>query len=125
MPVESPTVPKADTISNKELIKGVCSKAIRMVVATTTIVTPSTIKVNAFKTVCIGILFLNKMVSLEPLICDKTAINIIPKVVTLTPPAVEPGEPPINIRKTENTFEISLSPPRFNVEKPAVLVLTE
>ena len=51
---------------------------------------------------------------------NKTAI-----VVVFIPPAVEPGEPPINIRMIIRYKPVSLIKVRFIVLKPAVLGVTD
>ncbi len=47
------------------------------------------------------------------------------KVVVLIPPAVDPVDPPINIRHTITNREPSFSPARSTVLKPAVLTDTD
>ena len=47
------------------------------------------------------------------------------KVVVLMPPAVEPGEPPMNIRVMVIARDGSLKPPMGTALKPAVRELTE
>ena len=47
------------------------------------------------------------------------------KVVVFTPPAVPPGEPPINIKIAQNSLVSSCIALWENVQKPAVLVVTD
>ena len=47
------------------------------------------------------------------------------KVETLIPPAVEPGQPPINISIIVSILVTSFSAPIFIEAKPAVLVFTD
>ena len=46
-------------------------------------------------------------------------------VVVLTPPAVPPGEPPINIRIAQNSLDSVCNAPWETVQNPAVLVVTD
>ena len=60
-----------------------------------------------------------------PLITDIVAKNMVPKVVVLIPPAVEPGEPPININIIMIKAVVSCSIDMSTELNPAVLVITD
>jgi len=61
-----------------------------------------------------------------PVYKEITAAMITNKVVVLIPPAVDNGEPPMNISAVEITeVEVFKVAPTSKVEKPAVLRLTE
>ena len=53
-------------------------------------------------------------------IFDLRKANITPVVLVLTPPPVEPGEAPINIRMIKRKAAAKLIEFRFKVLKPAV-----
>ena len=55
----------------------------------------------------------------------KAEIAITARVVVLIPPAVEPGEPPINIRNTVRILLAGASAAVSVELKPAVLAVTE
>ena len=56
---------------------------------------------------------------------DFTAANSTTSVVTLMPPAVEPGQPPMNIKNDVRSFAPSVSCLMLTEAKPAVRVLTD
>src|SRR5665648_141735 len=120
IPVDKPTVPKADVTSYRTLTKSIFSTSIIIIVI---------IKIRTMLKLAIEMALLitscdtflrNMIVSLFPLIFDAMAITIIPKVVTLMPPPVDPGAAPININRMLVILETSLSSLMGRVLKPAV-----
>ena len=63
--------------------------------------------------------------SLLPRATRKAAIINSPKVTVLMPPAVEPEEPPMNIRSIDAALLIPVIAPRSMVLKPAVRKVTD
>ena len=55
---------------------------------------------------------------------ERTDNNRTNMVVTFTPPAVEPGAPPININTIERNLLLSLNAPLSTALKPAVRGVT-
>ena len=65
------------------------------------------------------------MVSVRPRITERTVITSTTTVVTLTPPPVEPGAAPINMRRMPRNLETTVISP-FPIEsKPAVRVVMD
>lgn len=125
MPVDSPTVPKAETDSKRTCIK-VPSLLIRRTIVVINIKTTLNVIMEIdFLITVSGTFRLNRLTSLFPFIYDKVAKIIMLKVVTLIPPAVEPEAPPINIKRIVSNFEGSVKPPIDILLKPAVLGVTE
>ena len=72
------------------------------------------------------VIFLPKhSVSLPPRTNVMQAITSMAIVVVLTPPAVPPGEPPMNIRMQSSSLLSCVSPDCDTVKNPAVLVVTD
>ncbi len=125
-PVDRPTVPRADTESKKVFIREVsgCRIWIRKVTVKTRISARNTME-NAFRTIRLGILLLNIMVSSLPRITQIMAISMMPRVFIFTPPAVDPDAPPMNIIKEINTLETPCRESISKIEKPEDLALTD
>src|SRR5690554_615890 len=69
----------------------------------------------------LGIRLLNTFISSLPLITETAVKSIRARVLVLIPPAVEVGEPPINIWISIINLLASVRPPISIVEIPAVL----
>ena len=100
IPRDIPTVPNADTVSNKISKNLNLSVSIIVIVRATIITTPSdTITtVRALITVCLDMVLLNTTVSFSPFKVKYVEKIKIANVVVLSPPAVDAGLPPINMR---------------------------
>ena len=105
-PVERPVVPKADetskNISSNLTVDSSCppysfsDETITRVPTNTRMNDPS-ITANALVTVSFGILLLNTLTCVLPLILDHRPRTMIASVVVLIPPAVDDGAEPMNI----------------------------
>ena len=62
---------------------------------------------DAFATACCGIRRFMICTLVRPRAVDHAANRITPTVTVLTPPAVEPDDPPISIKKSATAFETS------------------
>ena len=71
--------------------------------------------------IVLGIFFLNIVTSSCPEAIFATETSSTVTVDILTPPAVEPDAPPINIIAIEMTLDESVSSPLSKTENPAVL----
>ena len=98
MPSDSPTVPIAELVSNRQVSSGRFSTLLIM----TPLVKNNTRYINktapALRTVSSDILLLKHCTSFLRLNTVIAESNRTAKVVVFIPPAVEPGEPPISIR---------------------------
>src|SRR5665648_870438 len=125
IPVDKPTVPKAEVTSYRTLTKLIFSTLI-IIIVTINIMTMLKLAIEmALLTTSCDTFLRNTMVSSFPLIFDAIAIIIIPKVVTLMPPPVEPGAAPININRMLVILETSLISLMGRELKPAVRQVTE
>ena len=123
MPVVIPTVPIAENTSN------ITSESDRSVIAR--IVNNAKIARNIFrvKTVLAFLmasssnLLLNTAVLCLSVIPDHRLTTSIKIVVVLIHPAVEPGEPPININTQVSNFDAEVRLPVSTLLKPAVLAV--
>jgi len=123
--VDRPTVATADVDSKRVSKKGISSKNMSTVVKVITIMALRLTMARDLIMVWWGILLLKTTACSVPLICEITATKITPKVVSLTPPPVEPGAAPINIRKIAIALVISFMLPVSMVLKPEVRVVTD
>ena len=97
MPVERPTVPNADTVSNSSFINSVCGSSTHSKnVEVHTTPEASKVMTNALRTISDERVRLNAAQGLL-VDADKTACINTKKVVVLIPPPVDPGDAPINI----------------------------
>lgn len=113
MPVDRPTVARADVTSNKMRMKEKFSVRHKIMVATT-------IKEAATQKIARALMMrpcsrrlLNKITSSLPRIIELTVAKMIAMVVVLTPPPVEPGEAPQNIKMMMKNRLASYSAPVF------------
>ena len=125
IPNESPTVLKAEkTSNNTSCIVAHGSLIKRMNDEIKITVKLKEMTVNALVTKGEGSV-LSKMLTVSlAAILDFKKANITPIVLVLTPPPVEPGEAPINIRKIKRYAEAALSELKSIVLKPAVRDVT-
>ena len=125
MPSDSPTVPIAELVSNRQVSSGRFSTLLIM----TPLVKNNTRYINktapALRTVSSDILLLKHCTSFLRLNTVIAESNRTAKVVVFIPPAVEPGEPPISIRMTIMAVPDSSIAARSVVLKPAVRVVTD
>ena len=98
IPVDSPTVPKALTVSNSNFIKSSSGSAMHIrKVCTQTTASASMAMRNAWDTTSVGIRRLNALQCLFVAALNMLFIST-KVVVVLIPPPVEPGDAPRNIR---------------------------
>ena len=125
MPSDSPTVPIAELVSNRQVSSGRFSTLLIM----TPLVKNNTRYINktapALRTVSSDILLLKHCTSFLRLNTVIAESNRTAKVVVFIPPAVEPGEPPISIRMIIMAVPDSSIAARSVVLKPAVRVVTD
>ena len=125
MPSDSPTVPIAELVSNRQVSSGRSSTLLIM----TPLVKNNTRYINktapALRTVSSDILLLKHCTSFLRLNTVIAESNRTAKVVVFIPPAVEPGEPPISIRMIIMAVPDSSIAARSVVLKPAVRVVTD
>ena len=121
IPSESPTVPIAEAVSNMAERTGTFSTLLIIIPLVRNNVMYISEIVAALRTVSVPILLPKKWVSSFFLKTENAEENSTAIVVVFMPPAVDPGEPPINIRIMVNTRPASLKAARFTVLKPAVL----
>ena len=97
IPVDSPTVPKAESTSNSvsERLKSVNRRMVSVAVATNPKLSMTT--VIAWRITFGDIALPNTLASFRPRITEKTVANSTKSVVILIPPAVPAGPPPMNI----------------------------
>ena len=98
MPRVAPTVPKAEAVSYKMSINAKSSIAAITKLTNITIDREITNIDKAFFMVSSLILLLKTIGSFSFFITEMTARINTTKVVVFIPPAVDPGDPPINIR---------------------------
>ena len=121
IPKESPTVLNAENTSKSTsfiLAQGWAIKRMkeeRKIMPTARVTT-----VNALVIDCMGRVLRKRLTESLAAIFDLRKANITPVVLVLTPPPVEPGEAPINIRMIKRKTAAKLSEFRFMVLKPAV-----
>lgn len=125
IPVESPTVPKADIDSNNASTKLHFSNISTPVVEKITITMAVRVIVNALWTRLSDSLLLNIVTWLLPLSVLIPPAVTAAKVVVFMPPAVLPGEAPINMRRVKKNKVAGLRLLIFMVLKPAVLGVTD
>jgi len=124
IPVESPTVPKAEKASNIILSNGKGS-TIRSRNNTKKIrVAERVISEVASRMLVDGILRLQMLKSLLPFKRDVMDSTSTAKVVVFIPPPVDPGDAPINISARVISIEAGLRLPVSIVLNPAVRVVT-
>ena len=125
MPSDSPTVPIAELVSNRQVSSGRSSTLLIM----TPLVKNNTRYINktapALRTASSDILLLKHCTSFLRLNTVIAESNRTAKVVVFIPPAVEPGEPPISIRMIIMAVPDSSIAARSVVLKPAVRVVTD
>ena len=72
-----------------------------------------------------GMVLWRNTTSSRPRRPSRRASSSTPIVTVLSPPAVEPDEPPISIRMMDSTAELSRRPAWSKVAYPAVLRVTD
>ena len=97
-PVDKPVVLRAEIVSKSMSNEPICSVKLRRNMDANNMTKDNDMIISALFIVSRGIRFLAMMVSSYPCIDDETEARIIPMVVVLTPPPVELGEAPMNIR---------------------------
>jgi hypothetical protein len=97
IPVESPTVPKADTTSKSIFIKLVFSDKVRVNIITAIRIKDKKTIAFAFEYIDTEIALLKRTLCFFPLILENIYESTTTKVDVLIPPPVEPGDAPINI----------------------------
>lgn len=121
IPSERPTVLKAENTSKSTSFMLAQGWAIRrMNEARKMIPTARVTTVNAFVTDATVRVLRKRLIESLAAIFDLRKANITPVVLVLTPPPVEPGEAPINMRMIKRKAAAKLSEFRFKVLKPAV-----
>ena len=134
-PVETPTVPKAENVSNMRapalfVFKPIASTS-KFFSNAHRATKNKTIVVNANKTRDMALTTTSlekrlwKKVTFLPNIYETIARPIMNKVVVFTPPAVPNGLPPKNIKKQENDLPKTLNSSWFIEAKPAVRQVTD
>jgi hypothetical protein len=127
-PVDKPTVPRAEAVSNiiSDIIKPFeFSVILRANVAMNKTATKSSVMVIALPTTTIRTDRLNISTSCRFRSAVTAVIKTTANVTVLIPPAVEPGEPPMNISKIKTNL---LDADRLDIStvlKPAVLAVTD
>jgi hypothetical protein len=128
MPVESPTVPSAEAASKNisDIVKPFPRSVIDKESAPTKrTVTNRTITVIALPTIATRMDLLNISTSFRFLKAAKIVISRTANVTVFIPPAVEPGEPPMNISMIRITLLGSDIAEIFTVLNPAVLAVID
>ena len=125
MPSDSPTVPIAELVSNRQVSSGRFSTLLIMI----PLVKNNTRYINktapALQTASFHILLMKHCTSFLRLYTVIAERNRTAKVAVFIPPAVEPGEPPISIRMIIMAVPDSSIAARSVVLKPAVRVVTD
>jgi hypothetical protein len=108
IPIESPTVPKAETVSKRldtntprpVIFDGAPTRSNERTKNVMTITSPveSAMMMCACRTVLEGIVLLKADTASLPRKCDRISSMITAKVLVFTPPPVEAGEAPMNMR---------------------------
>ena len=125
IPTVTPTVAIADTVSHRVSTRGKFSIA---EITTDTLQVISRYIINtqeAVLVICSSILRPNASTFFLRKKVVKILMHSTQKVVVLIPPAVEPGEPPINIRQVMTKMPASVISDKLAVLKPAVLLVTD
>ena len=125
IPVESPTVPKAETTSKIASLKVKSSTTSRTSVPPNTTSIPIATTASASRTSQSGTSRLKNSTRPVPLNMDLIEASARPTVTVLTPPAVPPGDPPMNIRAASMKSVGSASEAVRTVLNPAVRAVTE
>ena len=125
IPIDRPTVPKAEKISKATGISPNDSRLSRAKIARAMTVRARKVMVIARRTVSTGIRRLNMIVLRNPLRVAMIVPMITAKVVVLIPPPVPPGLAPMNIRNKKKSSVGWVNWPMFKVLKPAVLAVTD
>lgn len=124
IPVVIPTVPIADIHSNKMSLKFISGWQIAMVMDETKIQLRLIITIDtAFLTVSGVNLFEKTSISLEFFSVDTAQRNKTAMVTVFVPPAVEPDDPPMNIRIYVMTLDTGDKSAFGILLNPAVLVV--
>ena len=122
MPVEFPTVQYAEKVSYvASIIITPGSTASSIIAPLITITRPMITREVALRAIAWGIFLLNIVTSSCPEAILATETSSTVTVDILTPPAVEPDAPPINIIAIEMTLDESVSNALSKTENPAVL----
>ena len=103
MPVDRPTVPKADVASNKScrnVRSG--SRRHRMNVPPASTNADSSVTIKAFWTTSPATVRPRNAVGIRPVAALRVACRRANSVVVFMPPPVEPGDAPTNIEKDQN-----------------------
>lgn len=127
-PVDRPTVPIADVASNIMFSKAklLCRSVIASsIVAANNTAEKTRVTVIALPTIAGFIERLNISTSFRLRMFAQAVIIITQSVTVLIPPAVEPGEPPMNIKIVIIILPAELIFPMSTVLKPAVLDVTD
>ena len=124
IPVESPTVAKAETVSNAIGKNGSDSVTVNTNMAADTIVKPKPRIRNAFFTCSSGIDIFLMMTVRSFFKNERKNAKTTATVFNLIPPAVLPEAPPTNITKIIINSVALVSEAKDTVEKPAVRSVT-
>ena len=109
MPVVKPTVPKADVDSKSRFINfQELSVIVSMIAVEKTIAKPIKNIDTALLIVSNGNLLVKQLTSSSPFTTDIVVRSRQANVVVLIPPAVDPGDPPINISIIVENMVVSL-----------------
>jgi len=125
IPVERPTVPKADTTSNIIAIKSKSSVTDNNIVEKIIKNNAIQVIVIAFITILLDIRFLYNVISSCPFMVEKTTAKRTPNVVVFIPPPVELGDAPMAINIIVRNRVVVLKWDILRVLNPAVLVEIE
>ena len=125
IPIDKPTVPKAENVSKAIVKKSAFSKMLNKSIPVNTIVNDKTMTDSALRAMSRLTFLLNKVRFSRLRISVTTIKTTNAKVVVLIPPAVPPGEPPINIKAIIINCVAGYNTAMFNVEKPAVRNVTD
>jgi hypothetical protein len=132
IPRDKPTVPKAEVVSKKSLNR-LCSafgcnsvsERVRRKKLNNKTIMAFIVKMTIWKIDCDEILRLKIGIPFLGFIFLNRISIRIKKVVTFTPPEMEPGDPPINIKGTKTICVMGCIRAIVRVLKPAVLGVIE
>lgn len=127
IPVLKPTVPNADTTSNKtsckckEYLSNTSIPIVEIIINAVAAI----VRVKALYIKLEGSFLLSNVTSLLPLMELKPPAVTATKVVVFMPPPVPPGDAPMNIRRVRKKTVAGFNLPMFIVLKPAVRAVTD
>ena len=125
MPVVRPTVQSAEMVSYSAFSRLTWSAMLKNAAPRPDSSSTRMKSAEAFSTACRGIRRFMTCTLVLPRAVDHADSRITPTVAVLTPPAVEPEEPPTSISRSDAAFDTSDSAFWSKVANPAVRSVTD